>query len=190
MGGVDIHVHLLTSGMTTCASVQFISPLPVCLGGRGGLLVCLPFVCPSFLYIKKLGDKRTLFGWFWQVYGGYTGTVGNGVFLTKRQPWMTVMWRASSSATWGSNIDFESVHCEYHHIKIWLKFMAHSFSTMARIGFANWSLQSSRKTFYATGLKGSPRASKDWIVHQSVRPFVRNSVPLTNIVWYLKFGLS
>ena len=29
------------------------------------------------------GDKRTLFGWFSHVYGGYT--VGNGVILATRQ---------------------------------------------------------------------------------------------------------
>ena len=44
--------------------------------------------------------------------------------------------------------------------------------------------------FYAPGLKGPPGASSNWIVRLSVRvsvcPFVRNSLPLTNKVQYLK----
>ena len=46
--------------------------------------------------------------------------------------------------------------------------------------------------FYAPGLKGPPGASSDWIVRLSVCPSVclsvRNSVPLSNKVQYLKFG--
>ena len=48
--------------------------------------------------------------------------------------------------------------------------------------------------FYAPGLKGPPGASSVWIVHLSVClsvcPSVRNSVPLTNKVQYLKFWWS
>ena len=48
------------------------------------------------------------------------------------------------------------------------------------------------KCFYALGLKGSPGASSNRIVRPSVclsvRLSVRNSVPLTNKVQYLKFG--
>ena len=52
--------------------------------------------------------------------------------------------------------------------------------------------------FYAPGLKGPPGASSVWIVRLSVRPSVclsvcpsvRNSVPLTNKVQYLKFWWS
>ena len=45
------------------------------------------------------------------------------------------------------------------------------------IAFDSWN-------FYAPGLKGPPGASSNRIV----RPFVRNPVPLTNKVQYLKFG--
>ena len=48
--------------------------------------------------------------------------------------------------------------------------------------------------FYAPGLKGPPGASSVWIVRPSVCPSVRlsvrNSVPLTNKVQYLKFRWS
>ena len=43
--------------------------------------------------------------------------------------------------------------------------------------------------FYATGLKGPPGASSNRIVRLSVCLSVRNSVPLTHTVQYLKFGI-
>ena len=42
--------------------------------------------------------------------------------------------------------------------------------------------------FYVPGLKGPPGASSNRIVRPSVCLSVRNSVPLTNKVQYLKFG--
>ena len=44
------------------------------------------------------------------------------------------------------------------------------------------------KFVYAPGLKGLPGASSNQIVCLSVSPSVRNSVPLTNKLQYLKFG--